>query len=74
MEITGAQCRAARALLNISQLELALKSKISKRTIAQFEGEAANVLPSMKEGLKRTLESCGITFTARGVELSEKVA
>ena len=61
MELTAAQCRAARALLSISQQELADASAVSKRTIAAFE-LGGNVLPAMRAALQGALEAAGVEF------------
>ena len=42
MTFTPAQCRAARALLNWSQQDLVAHSKITKKTIADFERGATH--------------------------------
>lgn len=63
-ELTAPQIRAARALLDWTQPELAKKSKLSVPTIRRMEGErgpsastAANV-----EAVRRTLEEAGVVF------------
>jgi DNA-binding XRE family transcriptional regulator len=43
MTFSAAQCRAARALLNWSQTELAEASKAATKTIADIEREAARL-------------------------------
>ena len=62
--LTAAQIRAARALLDWSQRQLAEKSKLSVPTIKRMEGAmgperstAANV-----DAVRRTLESAGVVF------------
>jgi transcriptional regulator with XRE-family HTH domain len=74
--ISGAQIRAARALLGISAAELARISGISHRTLQRFE-----IFDGIPEGLTSnlnliatTLEAAGITFvgdpeTSPGVQL-----
>ncbi len=42
MTLSPAQCRAARALLNWSQEDLVAHSKITKKTIADFERGATS--------------------------------
>jgi len=67
MDITSAQCRAARALVGLSQQELADQSAVSKRTIASFElGQA--ILPAMKLALRHSLEAKGVIFIAENGE------
>jgi len=62
--LTAAQVRAARALLDWSQKDLAAKSKLSVPTIKRMEGAMgperstqANV-----EAVRRALESAGVIF------------
>jgi transcriptional regulator with XRE-family HTH domain len=70
--ITPAQCRAARALLNWSQQQLADASKAGVVTIRNFEGGKSSPINSTLEVLRRVLESAGVEFTdgnAPGVKL-----
>jgi len=60
--ITPSQCRAARALLNWSQPELAAKCDVHVQTISGFEQETTT--PT-----KRTLEKIAITIDFSGIEL-----
>lgn len=62
--ITPAQCRAARALLNWSQPELAQRCDIHVQTISNFEKESST--PS-----KTTLEKILITLSMSGIILME---
>lgn len=62
--LTAAQVRAARALLDWSQKDLAAKSKLSVPTIKRMEGAMgperstdANV-----DAVRRALESAGVIF------------
>jgi transcriptional regulator with XRE-family HTH domain len=66
MSFTSAQCRAARALLNWSQEELATASRIAIKTIADFErGSRAPYARTLSE-LQSALEAAGIEFTNGG--------
>jgi transcriptional regulator with XRE-family HTH domain len=60
--ITPAQCRAARALLNWSQPELAERCDIHVQTISNFEKESST--PS-----KKTLEKIVIVIESAGIQL-----
>ena len=60
--ITSAQCRAARALVNWSREVLSEKSKISHRSIVDFERDAREPRQVTKDALKRALESGGVQF------------
>ena len=63
MLISGAQIRAARALLGWSQGELALAASVSERSLRIVEGEGDGL--SLKTVLKvhDALEVVGIVFT-----------
>jgi len=72
LEISPAQCRAARALLNWSQGQLETASQVAKKTIADFEREARRPYPRTISAIRAALESAGIEFTdgdAPGVRL-----
>jgi predicted transcriptional regulator len=62
MDITAAQCRAARALLGIKQSDLAEISRVSQRTIAHFEQGERQPVPSTLDALRRALEEAGVQF------------
>ena len=66
MDITAAQCRAARALIRMQQSELAERSRVSLRTIAGFETEKTASVPSTIAAIQRALEFAGIEFTDDG--------
>lgn len=62
--ISGAQIRAARALLDLSAAELADEANVGLATILRFENQEQ--IPNSKAGtlvkLKATLETRGIAF------------
>lgn len=61
--ITGAQVRAARGLLGLSQEELAERSAISQSTIKRFEsGRSDQMRDGSIQRIQRTLETAGIDF------------
>ncbi|MES0056587.1 helix-turn-helix domain-containing protein [Mesorhizobium sp. M0078] len=62
MKVSAAQVRAARGLLDISQQELADLSKVSLRTIVQFERGSKPASESILQVLKLSLEAAGIEF------------
>jgi transcriptional regulator with XRE-family HTH domain len=63
MTITPAQCRAARALLDWTQDDLAARSKVSKRTILHFEkASGRKPIPANMDAIQRALEAAGVTF------------
>ena len=76
MDITSAQCRAARGLLNITQQDLAERSRVSKRTVVNFEQAERQPVPATSEALRRALEGAGVEFIPEngggaGVRLSK---
>ncbi len=60
--LTAAQCRAARALLEWSQDDLAQQSAVAKRTIAEFERNAREPYPRTLAVLRSALEAGGVVF------------
>jgi transcriptional regulator with XRE-family HTH domain len=63
MSIRPEQCRAARALLGLSQEELARAAGISRATLIDFErGEREPIFANLK--IQAALERAGIEFTA----------
>jgi transcriptional regulator with XRE-family HTH domain len=69
MDITAAQCRAARGLVNFTQDRLAELSRVSKRTVSHFEGEERQPVPATLSAIQRALEAAGVEFIERGVRL-----
>jgi transcriptional regulator with XRE-family HTH domain len=65
MELTVAQCRAARALLGWTAAEVATAAGIGIMTVKRFEGgQAMNPVSVAK--IKTALTDVGISFIARG--------
>jgi transcriptional regulator with XRE-family HTH domain len=64
MELTPAQCRAARGLIGWSQQELATASKVAKPTIANFEGGKSTPYERTAKDLVAALEAAGVEFLA----------
>ncbi len=62
MELTAAQCRAARGLLSWTQTELGTKARIASKTIGQFEAGGAPTHWRTLEALKKALEDSGVVF------------
>lgn len=76
-KVTGAQFRAARALLNLSAQELAKETKLSRGTIQRAELGSANVTASNTARMAEALEKLGVIFipangNGPGVRLKEK--
>lgn len=66
--MTPSQCRAARALVAISQDQLAEASGVAKRTIASFEKEDRQPYPRTIDALRSALEAAGVIFVAENGE------
>jgi transcriptional regulator with XRE-family HTH domain len=62
MKVSGAQVKAARDLLKITQAELAEATGIAERTVRKFEGDGI-LEPGNLEKLLAELERRGIEFT-----------
>ena len=60
--ITPAQCRAARALLEWTQQDLARETKISVVTIAKFEKRRARLKDSTAQLFRLAFERAGVEF------------
>lgn len=70
--------RAARALLKISQQELADRAGVSRETIIRIEAENSSVTVHQLEKVRIAFESCGLRFSnpegVFGPALSEKTS
>ena len=64
--MTPEQSRAARALLNWSQVRLASKSGLSEGTIRDFESGRRIPRPTKLAALLHAFEVAGVVFTAAG--------
>ncbi len=60
--ISAEQCRAARALLNWSQQELADRAGVGIVTLRQLEAGVNEPRRATLEVVKRALESAGVSF------------
>jgi len=60
--MTGAQCRAARALLDWSVRELADRSSVHRNTISSFESGKTHPNPSTIHVLAASLQTAGVEF------------
>jgi transcriptional regulator with XRE-family HTH domain len=63
MTITPEQCRAARALLDWSQTDLAKAAGTGQATVARFERGARTPYANTLKALRATLETAGVVFT-----------
>ena len=64
--ITPAQCRAARALLQWKQRDLAARSDVSVATIRGYELGKTSPHRSTLKSLKTAFEQAGVEFIAEG--------
>lgn len=62
MTITAAQARGARAMLDISQEDMAVLAGISRKTLTTFEAGEADVRPGTVEKVQAALEGAGAVF------------
>ena len=60
--MTPSQCRAARALLDMTQSQLADAASLGLSTVVDFEKERRQVSEEAVERIRRALEECGIEF------------
>jgi transcriptional regulator with XRE-family HTH domain len=66
MLLTPSQCRAARALIDWSQQQLADASHVGNATIRNFESDRSSPQHSTLAALQRALEDAGVEFTNGG--------
>ena len=66
MAISHAQCRAARALIDMTQQELAAASGVSLGTILNLENGQRSTIAANLAAIQRALEAAGVEFTAEG--------
>jgi transcriptional regulator with XRE-family HTH domain len=64
--MTPAQCRAARALIELSQAGLAGAAVVPAAVIADYETGAGTPTPADLEAIRRALERAGVEFTNGG--------
>ncbi len=62
--ITPAQCRAARALVEMSRDVLADEAHVALRTIADFESSKRSAIPATLAAIRTALETAGVEFIA----------
>jgi transcriptional regulator with XRE-family HTH domain len=62
--MTPAQCRAARALLNLTQSQLAEAASVGLSTVVDFEKERREVSDIAVDKIRLALERAGIEFSS----------
>jgi transcriptional regulator with XRE-family HTH domain len=60
--MTPSQCRAARALLDCNQIELATRALVGLSTVVDFERERRAVSSDAIAAIQRGLEAAGVIF------------
>jgi uncharacterized protein len=70
-QLTPEMCRAGRALLRISQSQLAQRAGVSRLTVAHFERAASKPIPVSLAAIRSALESSGIALLPGGAVLRE---
>jgi transcriptional regulator with XRE-family HTH domain len=62
--MTPAQCRAARALLDLTQPKLASLASLGLSTIVDFERDRRPISQQASEAIQAALEAAGVEFIA----------
>ncbi len=62
MKPSAAQCRGARAMLGMSQTELAGLASVSRQTVVDFERGARTPYPNNLNAIRGALEAAGVEF------------
>lgn len=62
--LDAAQCRAARAMVEMSRDSLAASAKVASRTIADFEAGKREPIHATKAAIRAALEAAGVEFIA----------
>ncbi|MBF0561102.1 MAG: helix-turn-helix transcriptional regulator [Alphaproteobacteria bacterium] len=62
--MTPAQCRMARAALNITIADLSERANVAPNTISRFEAGKTVPIPATLAVLKNALEAAGVEFIA----------
>jgi transcriptional regulator with XRE-family HTH domain len=66
VSITGPQLKAARELIGLSQLSLAVQFQLGLRSVIEFEGGRKSLPRQTLHHLERALEATGLEFTGGG--------
>ena len=72
--LTPEMCRAGRALLGVTQAQLARRARVSRLTIAYFERAARKPIPANLAAIRSALEASGIAFVPGGAVLRDATA
>lgn len=74
LSITAEDVRAARALLQWSQSELAKAAKVGVSTVADFEKGARTPIAANLAAIRQTLEAAGVSFSPEGPAVFGEIA
>ncbi len=66
MSFSPAQCRAARALIEMSQADLAEAAGVSSRTVLDFEASKRQPIKVTLAAITARVEAVGVEFTNGG--------
>ncbi len=69
--LTPEMCRAGRALLRISQAQLARRAGVSRLTVAHFEHAVSKPIPVSLAAIRSALEASGVALLDGGAVLRE---
>ncbi|MGH7815224.1 MAG: nucleotidyltransferase domain-containing protein [Candidatus Binataceae bacterium] len=72
--LTPETCRAGRALLNLSQAQLAGQAGVSRLTVAHFERSIHKPIPANRAAIRAALEAGGVGLLPRGAVLLNEAA
>jgi transcriptional regulator with XRE-family HTH domain len=73
VEISTAQVRAARALLDWNQADLAVAAKISLPTVKRYEAGSRTPIPTILAAIFHALKDAGVVFENDGKHVGVKL-